>query len=205
MQYKQQYMVPYLPPAQVLRNLSNSSSYWPITPLLVFLTSPIKNGMRLMAIEQLSKTLLRWDTSINRCHSVWSLPPPIDFHLGNPKQRPQTLIMQVRVFVCLPCVASPTNLLLWWEVSSMKYWKLCWILCLGKLNLMLTQSSMGYILLFWNILFQILMLEVSSASGIIKQHRENFASRIHLNIDLFMWTDVCLHPAQCVIRLEILQ
>lgn len=105
-------MVPYLPSAQVLRNLSNSSGCCPITPLLVFLTSPVINGMRLMATEQLSETLVRWDTSTKRCHSVWSLPPPIDFHLGNPKQRPQTLIMEMRVSVCLPSVASPTNLVL---------------------------------------------------------------------------------------------
>lgn len=76
----------------------------------------------------------------------------------------------------------------------------------GKLDHMFTAPSMEYTaLLLENICCQILRQEISSASGIIKEHGESFASKIHLNIDVFIGTDVCFLPAQCVTRLGILQ
>lgn len=139
-------------------------------------------------------------------------PNSKDFILGSTIQRPQTRTVEVRVFLCLPSLASPTNLIVLmgaayrWEVLfSTKTSKTWWMLCWGKLDLMFTQSPVEYMLLLWNICCQILMLETSSVSGFIKQHGENFASSIYLNIDVFIWTDVFVLPAQCVIRLEILQ
>lgn len=80
-----------------------------------------------------------------------------------------------------------------------------WTLCQGKLDHMFTASSTEYTALLQNICCQILRWEISSARGFIKQHGESFASKMHLNIDVFVGTDVCLLPAQCVIRLEILE
>lgn len=51
---------------------------------------------------------------------------------------------------------------------------------------MFTQSPVEYLLLLQNICCQILTREISSASGIIKKRGENFASRIYLNIDVFI-------------------
>lgn len=79
-------------------------------------------------------------------------------------------------------------------------------LCQGKLDHMFTASSTEYTALFAkHLLPDIEAGDLSCQCGIIKQHGEGFASKIHLNIDVFIGTDVCLLPAQRATRLEILQ